>query len=64
MASGGRRVDFEQSVIQLSLDGEPLHKYPSVRAAARAVGCSPSNIIKVCKGIRKTASNYIWKYVN
>lgn len=36
--------------------------YPSLHEAARAVGASPSNICNCCKGIKKTASGYRWRY--
>lgn len=36
--------------------------YPGVGAAARACGLDPSQIVKVCKGKRKTHGGYVWAY--
>ena len=49
---------------QYTLAGEYLSTYPSLREAARAIGKDggASHINDVCKGKRKTAYGYIWKY--
>lgn len=51
-------------VNQYTLAGEYLSTYPSLREAARAIGKDEgaSHINNVCKGKRKTAYGYIWKY--
>lgn len=36
--------------------------YPSVQDAAKACGLDPSQIVKVCKGKRKTHGGYVWAY--
>lgn len=41
-----------------------LRAYPTVRDACKDTGTQESNIVKCCKGNRKTAGGYIWKYVN
>ena len=53
-----------QSVAQLDLDGNLLNEYKSLTEASKATGISVSKISAVCKGRRKTAGGYIWKYLN
>lgn len=36
--------------------------YPRIQDAARACGLDPSQIVKVCKGKRKTHGGYVWAY--
>lgn len=38
--------------------------YLSAASAARASGANPSHILSCCKGQRKSAGNYHWKYAN
>lgn len=49
-------------IIQFSKDGEFIAEYPSIMEAERQVGCDKGNICKCCKGKRKSACGYIWKY--
>ena len=50
---------------QYSLDGQFIAEFPSAKRAAEILGLtSYANIHNVCKGIRKTAFGYIWKYKN
>ena len=39
-----------------------INKYPSLREASRQTKIDERDIGKVCKGRRKTAGGYIWKY--
>lgn len=50
------------SVLQYSLDGELIKEWNCIKDAADSVNGVNSNIVKVCKGERKKAYNYIWKY--
>lgn len=54
---------------QYSLKGEFIQSFPSIKAAADALGKTTttskgatSHIADVCKGKRKTAYGYIWKF--
>lgn len=51
-----------KSVVQYSKDGEFIAEYPSIMEAERQTGCDKSSIISCCKGKRKSAGGYIWKY--
>lgn len=51
-------------VQQFSVSGELISTYDSATIAGGSVGIDPSCIIKVCKGKRKSAGGYIWKYAN
>ena len=50
-------------VLQYSLDGEFLNEYKSALKAAESLGKSiRGNITSCCKGTRKWAGGYVWKY--
>ena len=51
-----------KGVLQFSKDGEFLSEYLSIKEAERQTGCNPSHICQCCKGKRKSAGGYIWKY--
>lgn len=52
-------------VLQYSKDGKFLAEYKSAKIACEILGvCDKTNISKCCKGKRKTAHGYIWKYKN
>lgn len=51
-----------RSVIQLSLSGEVIKKWSSIKEASKAVNCCDSHISKCCKGKYKSAGGYKWKY--
>ena len=51
-----------KSVLQYSKDGEFIREWYSINEASRKLKIQHSNIISCCKGKRKTAGNYIWKY--
>lgn len=53
-----------KAVQQWSKDGkELLRTFESVEEASRASGADGSHITKVCKGQRRTAGSYGWKFV-
>lgn len=43
-------------------DGEVVECYPSIMEAHRKTNIKPANIIQCCKGQRKTAGGYVWRY--
>ena len=49
-------------IIQYSKDGKFIAEYPSIMEAERQTGCNNSHIGSCCKGERKSAGGFIWKY--
>lgn len=49
-------------VIQLSLCGEYINEWESLSLVKKVLGINVSDISKVCKGKRKTASGFKWMY--
>jgi Mor family transcriptional regulator len=52
-----------KAVHQLSRDGEFIEKYISVGQASRATGINKSHIASTCRGNRKSAGGFKWKYI-
>lgn len=60
-----RSVDKKKTgVSQFSKDGTFIATYDSIMNAERGTGVYNPNIVKCCKGERKSAGGYIWKYTN
>lgn len=58
-----RRAEKKRKrVIQCNLDGEELMEFSSITEAAKSINKGTSVISACCKGIRKTAYGYVWKY--
>lgn len=51
-----------KACIQISLDGEVLAEYFSLREAARVTGSDSAGIAACCKGKQKKHNGFIWKY--
>ena len=51
-----------KACIQISLNGEVLAEYFSLREAARVTGSDSAGIAAVCKGNQKKHNGFIWKY--
>lgn len=49
-------------VHQYDLEGNYINSYPSAREASRQTNINQGSISKCCKGERKTAGGYIFKY--
>ncbi|MEI3530091.1 MAG: NUMOD4 domain-containing protein [Bacilli bacterium] len=49
-------------IFQYNTDGKFLAKWKSAHEIQRMLGLNNANIIQVCKGTRKTAGGFIWKY--
>lgn len=58
------RKNKVKPVLQIRKDGEVLCEYISMVDAERKTGVDNSKICACCKGNRKTAGGYIWKYKN
>lgn len=56
------RKDQSKLVIQLSLNDEILHFYPSTHQVERDTGIPATRISFCCRGKGKTAGGYKWKY--
>ena len=52
-----------KKVAQYSKKGIFIRKFNCIADASRECNIPTTNISKCCKGIRKSAGNYIWKYV-
>ena len=51
-----------KGVIKLSLEGEELEYFSSIKEAAESVNRSATNVSSVCKGKYITAGGFKWKY--
>ena len=51
-----------KAVLQFSKDGKLIEEYPSLVEASRQTGCNQGHICDCCKGKRKSAGGFIWKY--
>jgi len=49
-------------IIQYDLEGNIIFEHHSIMSASRETGVDDGNIVKVCKGFRKTAGGYKFKY--
>lgn len=56
-SNGGKEVP----ILQYDLNGNFIKEWSGMREAKRVLGIK-GNITQCCKGKRKTASGYIWKY--
>ena len=52
-----------KKIAMYSACGDLIKTFLSVKDAQRETGLNDSNIIKCCKGIKKTCGGYIWAYV-
>lgn len=60
--SNQRNCTKPKSVVQYDLQGNKINVFKSIREASKKVNIDAHYIIYCCKGIKKTALNYIWKY--
>ena len=49
-------------ILQFSKDGELIAEYSSIHEAERQTGCNNCSICNCCKGNRKSAGGFIWRY--
>lgn len=49
-------------VLQLSVDGNLINRFEVLNDASRITGINAAHICDVCKGKRKLAGGYVWKY--
>lgn len=55
---------YHSEVSQYDLNGNFIQDFGSINEANRFLNVKNSNISMVCRGLRKTACGYIWKYKN
>jgi len=53
---------ISKAVVQKTLDGKLIDKYPSANAASRATGISRGNIGTVCRGLANQAGGFLWEF--
>ena len=53
-----------KAVFQIADTGETIGTYNSIRQAAHATGVNESHISSCCRGKRRTAGGYMWKYAD
>lgn len=51
-------------VLQYLLNEELVNTFPSIKEVERLLGFSNAHIIECCKGKRKSAYGYIWRYLD
>ena len=51
-------------VLQFSKGGLFVKEWPSAHKAERQLGISPSNICQCCKGRKKSAGGFVWRYAH
>ena len=54
------RKGHTRGVLQISMKGKIIKKYESINSATQKTGIR--HISDVCRGIRKQAGGFIWKY--
>ena len=59
---GTRTEKCSKPVLQFTIEGIFIKEYPSIIQAEREAGFDSQHICACCKGKRKTAGGYIWKY--
>lgn len=60
--SNARKSTKQKRVSQYDLKGNKIESYKSIRQASRKANIDAHYIIYCCKGLKRTASNFIWKY--
>ena len=53
---------LSKSVLQYDIQGTLIKQYPSTKEVEREAGYANTNISACCRGERKQAYGYIWKY--
>ena len=63
-AMTGKHNRPQKSVLQLSINGELIAEYTSVKEAERQTGCNKGHICECCKGKLKSTGGYVWRYAS
>ena len=59
---GTRNERISRKILQYSKSGEFIREWQSAAEVERVLGIDNSNITKCCKGKRKYAGSFIWRY--
>ena len=59
---GTRLERISKKILQYSKSGEFIREWQSAAEVERVLGIDNSNITKCCKGKRKSAGGFVWKY--
>lgn len=51
-----------KTVEQYSKEGELIRVFNTIADASKELNIPTTNISKCCKGLRKSAGNFVWKY--
>lgn len=60
---GHRSDNIKKKVNQYDINNIYINSYESITEAEKKLGINNTSISQCCKGKRKTAGGYIWKYV-
>ena len=63
-SNGLAKSTKRKKIKQYDLNGNFIKEWDYIILIEKELGISQGNIINVCKGKRKTAGNFIWKYAN
>ncbi len=53
---------LSKSILQYTLSGEFIREFDSIKSASEELNLNKANICNCCKGKRKFAGGFIWKY--
>ena len=62
LGKSGDKHNGSKTVYQYDLNGNLLNEFGSTREAKRITGVNQGHLSAVCRGERKTAGGFIWKY--
>ena len=51
-------------ILQLTKSGEFINEWPSAHEAERQLEIAPQSICQCCKGRKKSAGGYVWRYAH
>lgn len=58
-----KKRSTSKKIRQLNLDGEEINTFSSFQEIKKLYGYYPTNLLRVCNGLRKTAYGYKWEYI-
>lgn len=58
----GLQIHYTKKAVQCDLQGKPIKEWQSIKEASEETKIERRNINACCRGKRKTAGGYIWKY--
>ncbi len=59
-----KRSYNSKPVLMLTLDGEKIRSFNSAEEVQRELNITAINVSRVCRGIRRTAGGYLWRYLH